>query len=70
MTGVIPGLGQRLEIRSAGRLPETGRRFLAERLVGPPEIVQHDNRTPTEPKSASFFIHGIPGLDVWFAFMG
>src|ERR1700737_4358693 len=32
-------------------------------------IVQHADGTPTGPRSASFFIHGILGPDAWSIFM-
>src|SRR5690606_21503890 len=47
-----------------------GRRgLIAERGVWPRGVVQHDDRTPTVQRFASFCIRGIPGSDGWFTSM-
>ena len=51
------------------RLVDACRGALAERLVWPLFIVQHDDGTPTGSRSTSFFIRGILGPDAWSIFM-
>jgi hypothetical protein len=45
------------------------RGILSECKMGTGAIVQHDDRTPTGPRRASFFTHGTPGQGAWFTFM-
>lgn len=45
------------------------RHSAAKRVVRTHGVEQHDERTPTGPRNASFFIHGIPGPGVVFTFM-
>jgi hypothetical protein len=45
------------------------RRILGQRQMRPNMVVQHDDRTPTGPRRASFFTHGTPGQGAWFTFM-
>src|ERR1700722_15608915 len=51
------------------RLVDACRGALAERLMRPLFVVQHDDGTPTGSRSTSFFIRGILGPDAWSIFM-